>query len=222
MNTEEAKKILETALLCSHEPLSVAELKKLYTDEHTSLCLISADTIRSLINTLQQEWASKGIELVCVASGWRFQSRQAMRKYLDRLNPEKPPKYSRSTLETLAIIAYHQPVTRGDIEEIRGVTVNSNIIKNLEERNWIEIIGHRDVPGRPALLATTRQFLDDFGLTSLEQRPSLQDGAVEQLEQQQSIPFDDTPQKNSDHNTMTTTKTTAVESIERQALAESN
>jgi segregation and condensation protein B len=127
-----------------------------------------------LLEELRQDWSDKGIEVVCVATGWRFQSRPEMRIYLDRLNPEKPPKYSRATLETLAIIAYRQPVTRGDIEEIRGVAVNSQIVKTLEDRGWIEAIGHRDVPGRPALFATTRQFLDDLGLSSLEQLPPLQ------------------------------------------------
>ena len=173
MNTAEAKKVLETALLCTHEPLSMAELKKLYVGDD-GLEAAGADTIKLLLEQLRGDWQGKGIELVALASGWRFQSRPEMKVFLERLNPEKPPRYSRATMETLAIIAYRQPVTRGDIEEIRGVTVNSQTIKMLEDRGWIEPIGHRDVPGRPALLATTRQFLDDLGMASLEQLPPLQ------------------------------------------------
>ena len=173
MNTAEAKRVLETALLCTHEPLSMAELKKLYVGDD-GLEAAGADTIKLLLEQLRGDWQGKGIELVALASGWRFQSRPEMKVFLERLNPEKPPRYSRATMETLAIIAYRQPVTRGDIEEIRGVTVNSQTIKMLEDRGWIEPIGHRDVPGRPALLATTRQFLDDLGLASLEQLPPLQ------------------------------------------------
>lgn len=173
MNTAEAKKVLETALLCTQEPLSMADLKKLYAADDGSEAA-GADTIKLMLEQLRHDWQGKGIELVALASGWRFQSRPEMKVYLERLNPERPPRYSRATLETLAIIAYRQPVTRGDIEEIRGVTVNSQTIKMLEDRGWIEAIGHRDVPGRPALLATTRQFLDDLGLTSLEHLPPLQ------------------------------------------------
>jgi segregation and condensation protein B len=173
MNTAEAKKVLETALLCTQEPLSMADLKKLYASDDGSESA-GADTIKLMLEQLREDWQGKGIELVALASGWRFQSRPEMKLYLERLNPEKPPRYSRATLETLAIIAYRQPVTRGDIEEIRGVTVNSQTIKMLEDRGWIEAIGHRDVPGRPALLATTRQFLDDLGLSSLENLPPLQ------------------------------------------------
>jgi len=175
MNTIEAKKVLETALLCAHEPLSINDMRKLYAESGEADEEVGADTIKSMLEELRNDWADKGIEIVSLSTGWRFQSRPEMKKYLDRLNPEKPPKYSRATLETLAIIAYRQPVTRGDIEEIRGVTVNSQTIKMLEDRGWIEAIGHRDVPGRPALFATTRQFLDDLGLTSLEQLPPLQD-----------------------------------------------
>lgn len=174
MNTTEAKKVLETALLCAHEPLSISDMKKLYVENSVSSEEVGADTIKSMLEQLRNDWSDKGIEVVSLSTGWRFQSRPEMKKYLDRLNPEKPPKYSRATLETLAIIAYRQPVTRGDIEEIRGVTVNSQTIKMLEDRGWIEAIGHRDVPGRPALFATTKQFLDDLGLTSLEQLPPLQ------------------------------------------------
>lgn len=175
MNTLEAKRVLETALLCAHEPLSVADMRKLFAESGEAGEEVGADTIRLMLEELRGDWADKGIEIVSLSTGWRFQSRPEMKKYLDRLNPEKPPKYTRATLETLAIIAYRQPVTRGDIEEIRGVTVNSQTIKMLEDRGWIEAIGHRDVPGRPALFATTKQFLDDLGMTSLEQLPPLQD-----------------------------------------------
>ena len=174
MNTVEAKKVLETALLCAHEPLSLNDLKKLYVESVEGHEEVGADAIKSMLEELREDWRDKGIEIVSLSTGWRFQSRPEMKKYLERLNPEKPPKYSRATLETLAIIAYRQPVTRGDIEEIRGVAVNSQTIKMLEDRGWIEAIGHRDVPGRPALFATTRQFLDDLGLTSLDQLPPLQ------------------------------------------------
>ena len=171
MNTADAKRVLETALICSHQPLPVRELRVLFNDE------LGADTVKDLLTQLQDEWAQRGVELVCVASGWRFQSRPEMREYLDRLHPEKPPKYSRATLETLAIIAYRQPVTRGDMEEIRGVTINAQILKQLEDRGWIEVIGHREAVGRPALFATTRQFLDDLGLESLDQLPELSNPA---------------------------------------------
>lgn len=171
MNTVEAKKVLETALLCAHEPLSISDLKKLYGDGGEE---IGADSIKQMLEELRADWSDKGVEVVSLSTGWRFQSRPEMKVYLDRMNPEKPPKYSRATLETLAIIAYRQPVTRGDIEEIRGVAVNSQTIKLLEDRGWIEAIGHRDVPGRPGLFATTRHFLDDLGLTSLDQLPPLQ------------------------------------------------
>jgi segregation and condensation protein B len=167
MNTTDAKRVLETALICSQQPLPLRELRVLFNDE------LGADTIKSLIEDLQNEWAQRGVELVHVASGWRFQSRPQMREYLDRLHPEKPPKYTRAVLETLAIIAYRQPVTRGDMEDIRGVTINALIIKQLEDRGWVEVIGHRETAGRPALFATTRQFLDDLGLQSLDQLPVL-------------------------------------------------
>ncbi len=167
MNTTDARRVLETALICAPQPLAVRELRVLFNDE------LGADTIKLLLQQLQAEWAQRGVELVNVASGWRFQSRPEMRTYLDRLHPEKPPKYTRATLETLAIIAYRQPVTRGDMEDIRGVTINHLIIKQLEDRGWIEVIGHREAAGRPALFATTRQFLDDLGLESLDQLPEL-------------------------------------------------
>jgi segregation and condensation protein B len=174
MNTTEAKRVLETALLCAHEPLSLNDIKKLYVAHDGAESEVDADAIKLMLEELRSDWDDKGIEVVTLSTGWRFQSRPEMKMYLDRLNPEKPPKYSRATLETLAIIAYRQPVTRGDIEEIRGVTVNTQTIRMLEDRSWIEAIGHRDVPGRPALFATTRRFLDDLGLASLDQLPPLQ------------------------------------------------
>jgi len=167
MNTAQAKRVLETALLCTAQPLPLREMRVLFDDA------LGADTLRQLLAELQLEWANRGLELVAVASGWRFQSRPEMREYLDRLHPEKPPKYTRAALETLAIIAYRQPVTRGDMEDIRGVTINSQILKQLEDRGWVEVIGHRETVGRPALYATTRQFLDDMGLASLDQLPLL-------------------------------------------------
>jgi segregation and condensation protein B len=171
MNTTDAKRVLETALICSPQPLPLRELRVLFNDE------LGADTIKALLADLQADWTQRGVELVQVASGWRFQSRAQMREYLDRLHPEKPPKYTRAVLETLAIIAYRQPVTRGDMEEIRGVTINTQILKQLEDRGWVEAIGHREAPGRPALYATTRQFLDDLGLESLDQLPVLESPA---------------------------------------------
>jgi len=171
MNTTEAKRVLETALICAQQPLQVRDMRVLFDDS------VGVDTIKLLLDELQQEWTGRGVELVCVASGWRFQSRPEMREYLDRLHPEKPPRYSRATLETLAIIAYRQPVTRGDMEDIRGVTISSLIIKQLEDRGWIEVIGHREAPGRPALYATTKHFLDDLGLASLDQLPLMESPA---------------------------------------------
>jgi segregation and condensation protein B len=170
MNTQDAKRVLETALICAHQPMPLRDMRTLFDDQ------VGPDTLRALLDELMHDWAARGVELVCLAGGWRFQSRPEMREFLDRLNPEKPPRYSRATLETLAIIAYRQPVTRGDIEEIRGVAVGSPIIKQLEDRGWIETIGYRETPGRPALYATTRHFLDDLGLHSLEQLPTLQGG----------------------------------------------
>lgn len=175
MNTTDAKRVLETALLCSGQSLALRELRVLFDDK------IGADTLRALLADLQNDWAQRGVELVCLASGWRFQSRPQMRLYLDRLHPEKPPRYSRATLETLAIIAYRQPVTRGDIEDIRGVSISAGIIKQLEDRGWIEVIGHKEAPGRPALLATTRQFLDDLGLESLSHLPEIGSAESKQL-----------------------------------------
>jgi segregation and condensation protein B len=171
MNMAQAKQVLETALICSQQPLSVRDLRVLFNDS------LGADTIKTLLQELKNDWTIKGVELVAVATGWRFQSRPEMREYLDRLHPEKPPRYTRATLETLAIIAYRQPVTRGDMEDIRGVTINSLLIKQLEDRGWVEVIGHRDAVGRPALFATTKQFLDDLGLASLDQLPLLESPA---------------------------------------------
>ena len=168
MNTAAAKRVLETALICASAPIPVKEMSILFEDE------LSLDSIKALLQSIQLDWDQRGVELVCVASGWRFQSRPELRVFLDRLNPEKPPKYTRAALETLAIIAYRQPVTRGDIEDIRGVTVNSLVIKQLEDRGWVEAIGHRETVGRPTLFATTRQFLDDLGLESLDQLPVLE------------------------------------------------
>jgi segregation and condensation protein B len=167
MNTAQAKRVLETALLCSTQPVTVRDMRVLFEDA------LGADTLKVLLEELQLEWAERGLELVSVATGWRFQSRPELRIYLDRLNPEKPPKYTRAVMETLAIIAYRQPVTRGDMEDIRGVTINTQILKQLEDRGWVEVIGHRESVGRPGLYATTRQFLDDLGLASLDQLPLL-------------------------------------------------
>jgi segregation and condensation protein B len=195
MNTADAKRILETALICSTQPLPVRELRVLFDDE------LGADTIKSLLLELQEDWAQRGLELVSVGSGWRFQSRPELRDHLDRLHPEKPPRYTRAVLETLAIIAYRQPVTRGDMEDIRGVTINSLILKQLEDRNWVEVIGHRETVGRPGLYATTRQFLDDLGLASLDQLPVIETAAqqgalIDALRQasgdeQVALPIDD-------------------------------
>ena len=169
MNTQDAKRVLETALICAQQPLPLREMGTLFADE------LGLDTLRMLLDELARDWQGRGVELVALASGWRFQSRPELREYLDRLHPEKPPRYSRAAMETLAIIAYRQPVTRGDIEDVRGVTVSSQIIKQLEERGWIDAIGYREAPGRPALYATTPQFLDDLGLASLGQLPLLDD-----------------------------------------------
>jgi len=168
MPPQEIKRILETALLCAPQPLPLRALRALFDDA------LAASTLLALLRDLQRDWAQRGLELVEVAGGWRFQSRAAMQVWLDKLQPQKAPRYSRAVLETLAIIAYRQPVTRGDIEDIRGIPVNSQVIRQLEERGWVEVVGHRDSVGRPELLATTRQFLDDLGLQSLGQLPPLQ------------------------------------------------
>ena len=162
------KQILEAVLLAAQQPLSLAELRRVFADE------IGTDVLRVLLDELRQEWATRPLELMQLASGWRFRTRAEFLPYLDRLNPEKPTRYSRAVLETLAIIAYRQPVTRGDIEDIRGVTVATQIIRVLEERGWVDVVGHRDTPGRPALLATTKKFLDDLGLRSVTELPPLE------------------------------------------------
>ena len=167
-NTVQLKRILEAVLLSANEPLSVWEMKKIFEGE------IGSDVLRVLLDELRAEWETRPLELLQLASGWRFRTRAEFMPYLERLNPEKPPKYSRAVLETLAIIAYRQPVTRGDIEDIRGVTVSTQVIKALEERGWIDVVGHRDTPGRPALLATTKKFLDDLGLRSVTELPPLE------------------------------------------------
>jgi len=169
---EAAKRILEAALLAAPEPLSLVELKRLFDND------IAADTLKNLLEELRADWDGRAVELVCLASGWRFQTRLEFQPYLERLSPEKPPRYSRAVMETLAIIAYRQPVTRGDIENIRGVVVTAQIIQTLENRGWIDVVGHRETPGRPALYATTRRFLDDLGLRSLEELPPLEEIAT--------------------------------------------
>ena len=167
MNPQDAKRVLETALICASQPLPLRELQALFGDD------FQAPALAELLHQIGSDWAGRGVELVSLATGWRFQSRPEMREYLDRLHPEKPPRYTRATLETLAIIAYRQPVTRGDMEDIRGVTINSLILKQLEDRGWVDVIGHRETVGRPALYATTKQFLDDLGLSSLNELPPM-------------------------------------------------
>ncbi|WP_306815261.1 SMC-Scp complex subunit ScpB [Limnobacter parvus] len=186
MDPQRAKNILEAALLCSVEPIAVKELTRLFDEA------IDSSVITTLLEDLRRDWTNKGLELVQVKTGWRFQTRDDIKRYLEQMNPEKPPKYSRATMETLAIIAYKQPVTRGDIESIRGVTVSTQVMKSLEDRGWIEAIGHRDAPGRPALWATTAQFLADLNLASLSELPALDDEKDQQLadELQKVIPFD--------------------------------
>jgi segregation and condensation protein B len=164
----QVKRVLEAALLAAREPMTPNDMKKMFDEE------LSTDTLRKLLDQLREDWAERPVELIQLASGWRFRTRAEYLPFLERLNPEKPPKYSRAVLETLAIIAYRQPVTRGDIEEIRGVAVNANVVKTLEERGWIDVVGHRDTPGRPALFATTKQFLDDLGLRSVSELPPLE------------------------------------------------
>ena len=182
-NPDEVKSILETALLASQAPLTIADLRRMFDDE------VSVETVRHLLDELREDWKEKGAELVNIATGWRFQTRPAFQRYIDRIAPEKPPRYSRAVLETLAIIAYRQPVTRGDIEDIRGVTVSTHIVKTLEARGWIDVVGHREVPGRPALYATTKTFLDDLGLRSLQELPPLEEIAKSlELAQTQAAP----------------------------------
>ena len=195
-NIAEAKRILEAALLASQEPLPLSELKRLFDNE------IAVEPLKNLLEELRAEWSGRAVELVSLASGWRFQTRVEFQPYLERLSPEKPPRYSRAVMETLAIIAYRQPVTRGDIEDIRGVTVSTQIIQTLENRGWIDTVGHRETPGRPALYATTRGFLDDLGLRSLQELPPLQELAqtlqlepapVQQVSQAEVRPAEDQP-----------------------------
>jgi len=187
-NPAEAKRIIEAALLSSQEPLSLVDLKRLFEDE------IGPDTLRRLLDELREEWADRAVELANLASGWRFQTRPEFQPFADRLNPDKRPRYSRAVMETLAIIAYRQPVTRGDVEDIRGVAVSAPIIQSLESRGWIDVVGHRDTPGRPALYATTRAFLDDLGLRSLQELPPLEEIArTLQLEPATSQPASNEP-----------------------------
>ena len=169
LNPPEAKRILEAALLAAQEPLQPAELKRLFDGE------LGVDAIRKLLAEVAQDWQGRAVELVSLSSGWRFQTRAELQPYLDKLFPEKAPRYSRAVMETLAIIAYRQPVTRGDIEDVRGVVVSTQIIQALETRGWIDVVGHRETPGRPALYATTTKFLDDLGLRSLEELPPLEE-----------------------------------------------
>ncbi|MBY0341756.1 MAG: SMC-Scp complex subunit ScpB [Rhodocyclaceae bacterium] len=164
---EDYKRVLEAALLATSEPMTLTDLKKLFDEQFDD------ETWRTLLDDLRRDWSQRGVELVQLATGWRFQTKPEYQAYIDRLKTEKAPKYSRAVMETLAIIAYRQPVTRGDIEDIRGVAVSPNILKTLEGRGWIDAVGHRDAPGRPALYATTRSFLDDLGLRSLAELPPL-------------------------------------------------
>lgn len=191
----EMKLILETALLVSQEPLTLTQLGKLFDAE------MDADNLRKVLDEIKADWSERGVELVQVASGWRFQARPEFQQHINRLSPEKPPKYSRAVLETLSIIAYRQPVTRGDIEDIRGVAVSPNILKTLEGRGWIDTIGHRDTPGQPALYATTKQFLDDLNLRSLQELPSLDQFVVnEQMLIAEAIPDAESPMPETQSN----------------------
>lgn len=169
LNPLKTRQILEAALFTTQEPLPVSELRKLFDNE------LSGSVITKLLEEIRDKWRDSGVELVTVASGWRFQTKAEVQPYLERLTPQKTPRYSRAVLETLAIIAYRQPVTRGDIEEIRGVSVSTSVLKTLVARGWIEEIGHRNVPGKPALFATTRHFLDDLNLRSLDELPPLEE-----------------------------------------------
>jgi len=169
LSPNEIKIVLEAALLATQEPLPIAELRRMFDDE------VDADTLRMLLEELREAWVDRGVELVVTASGWRFQTKASLQRFLERIHPERAPRYSRAVLETLAIVAYRQPVTRGDIENIRGVSVSTEVMRRLEERNWVEVLGHKEVPGRPALYGTTKTFLDDLGLRSLEELPPLED-----------------------------------------------
>lgn len=167
LNPNEVKTVLETALLATQTPLGLGEMRRMFDED------IGADTVRRLLDELREDWKNRGVELVQLASGWRFQTRPEFQQFLEKMSPERAPRYSRAVMETLAIIAYRQPVTRGDIEDIRGVAVSPNIIKTLESRGWIDVVGHREIPGRPSLYATTKSFLDDLGLRSLQELPPL-------------------------------------------------
>lgn len=169
LSPTDVKRVIEAALLASPTPQTLSDLKRLFDED------IGADTLRRLLLELREDWSSRAVELVNLASGWRFQTRADFRTYVERMQPEKAPRYSRAVLETLAIVAYRQPVTRGDIEDIRGVAVSPHVMKTLEGRGWIDVVGHRETPGRPALYATTRDFLDDLGLRSLEELPPLEE-----------------------------------------------
>jgi segregation and condensation protein B len=190
---EDFKIVLETALLVANEPMPLPELKKLFDQEFDD------DTWRTLLDDLRRDWAGRGVELVQLATGWRFQTRPEYQGFLDRLKNERPPRYSRAALETLAIIAYRQPVSRGDIEDIRGVAVSPNVLKTLEARGWIDVVGHRDAPGRPALYATTKKFLDDLGLRSLSELPPLTEieRVMDLAEQTKQINEDAAPEEQS-------------------------
>ena len=181
LNLPEIKRVLETVLLAGNAAMTLNELKKVFPVE------LNNELLRLALEELRGDWQGRGVELVQIAEGWRFQTRQEFQPYLDRLNPEKPPRYSRATLETLAVIAYRQPVTRGDIEEIRGVAVNTQIVKTLEERGWIEVVGHKEVPGRPGLYATTKQFLSDLGLRALSELPPLPELAKDLIASLQTV-----------------------------------
>src|SRR3954468_12452449 len=183
----ETKRILEAALLTAQEPLAVTDLKKLFEEE------LGAEVLKALLAEVREEWSGRSVELVQLASGWRFQTRPEFRPYVERLFPEKPPRYSRAVMETLAIIAYRQPVTRGDIEDVRGVVVSTQIVQALEARGWIDIVGHRETPGRPALYATTRKFLDDLGLRTLEELPPLEEIAQTLQLEPTPAPADEAP-----------------------------
>jgi segregation and condensation protein B len=215
MTPEQLKLVLETALLCADEPMTMNDLRRLFMEE------ISAQELNDALTQLQLDWESKGMELLELATGWRFQSRLSMREYLDRLTPEKPPKYSRAVMETLAIIAYRQPVTRGEIEEIRGVTVSSNVIKQLEDRGWIEVVGHKETVGRPGLYATTRQFLNDLSLTTLQELPMLDDAAAQaESVAQRVIEFEGEPTAN--HPEMASDEVTDVTDTSASNSIETN
>jgi segregation and condensation protein B len=182
LSPTDVRRVLEAALLASPEPMSIADLRRLFEEN------VGADTLPRLLDELREEWSARAVELANVASGWRFQTRPEFRPFVERMQPERPPRYSRAVLETLAIVAYRQPVTRGDIEDIRGVAVSPQVIKTLEGRSWIDVVGHRETPGRPALYATTRRFLDDLGLRSLEELPPLEEiGQTLQLDADSGI-----------------------------------